>query len=234
VEPRTGPARPPSLGGSLRQGLVDFYYNSWRLVPANAVWASVLLIVLGVTAVWLPLAALTALLAVPVAGISRMAALIVRGESVAFTDFLDGMRRFLAPALATGLASVALAGVFTTNVAVGLGVGGLVGWTLSAFALYGDIGLAVLLVAWWPLLVDPRRQDRSLRDRLKLAALVVVRWPGRMTALTLTIGIVLIVSIVLFAALITVAVAYMCLVGGRFVLPIADRLESHLVDRRPA
>lgn len=222
------------MGAALRQGLIDLYYNSWRLVPANATWAGLLVLVLAATLAWLPLVALAALLAVPVAGIHRMAALIARGESVAFADFIDGSRRFLTPALATGLASLALAGVFTTNVVVGLQMGGPVGWSLSALALYGDIGLAVLLVAWWPLLVDPRREEQPLRERLKLAALVVLRWPGRMTALTLTIGVMLIISTALLAVLLTVAIAYGALVGSRFVLPVADRLERQLADRRPA
>lgn len=210
----------------MREAASDFFYNSWRLVPANALWGVMLVALMIGTAVWLPLAALACLLALPVAGMHRMAALLQRGEPAGFSDFLHGMRRFAAPALALGVASVVLAAVFTANVFIGLDAGGVVGWSLSAFALYGDVGLAMFLVAAWPILVDPLREDVGVSDRLKLAALVNLARPGRMLALTLVIVVLLTVSVFLFAALLTVSIAYVSLVGTRYVLPAADRLEG--------
>ena len=35
-----------SLRAALRQSLHDFYFNSWRLAPANLVWGAVLILVL--------------------------------------------------------------------------------------------------------------------------------------------------------------------------------------------
>lgn len=195
-------------------------------MPANVVWGVILVALLVGAAVWLPLAALTSLLALPVAGLHRMAALLQRGEPAGFSDFLQAMRRFAAPAFALGLASVVLAAVFTTNVFVGLDAGGFVGWSLSALALYGDIGLAMFLVAAWPILVDPLREEVGLGGRLKLAALVNLARPGRMFGLTLVIAALLIVSAFLFAALLTVSVAFVSLVATRYVLPAADRLEG--------
>jgi uncharacterized membrane protein YesL len=178
------------------------------------------------TAVWLPAALLLAVLAVPVAGMHRMAALLQRGQPASFGDFVSGMRRFAGPALLLGLVAVLLAVVFTANVYLGLETGGVLGWSFSALALYADIGLAMFLVAAWPILVDPLRHDLSVSRRLRLAALVGLARPGRMFALTFVIVALLLISTALFAALLTVSVAFVSLVATRYVLPAADRLEG--------
>lgn len=217
---------PPRLSGALREAAVDFYFNSWRLVPANVVWGALLLLILFGSAIWLPIAALAPVLALPVAGMHAMAALITRGEPVSFHDFLAALRRWAASAFGLGIVATVLAVVFTANVFIGLDDGGVIGWTFSAFALYADIALAMFLVAAWPLLVDPRRQKVPLRRRLWLAALVGLAHPGRIFVLTATIVALLVVSTVLLAALLTVSVAYVSLVATRYVLPAADRLEG--------
>ena len=212
----------------MREALSDFYFNSWRLVPANVVWGALLLLVITAAAFWLPLAALSALLAVPVAGIYRMAALIQRGEAVGFADFISGMRQFAGPALALGVLAVVLGTVLTANIFIGLEVGSLLGWVFSAFALYGNIGLAMFLVAAWPIIVDPLRQEVPLRKRLWLAVVLNFARPVRMFVLTAVLVALLVVSTVLLAALLTISLAYISLVATRYVLPAIDRLE-----RRP-
>jgi hypothetical protein len=221
-----------SIAGALRQGLTDFYFNSWRLAPANLVWG------LGFVAMLLagPLTALgvvlLVLLAIPTAGLHRMAALIARDEPVALSDFVDGMRRYAVPALVVGAGAAILATVFTTNVIVGFGAGGPLGWFLSAMALWGEVALAMLLVAFWPILADPRREDLSLRRRLGLAGLAVIGRPAHLFAFTLVVAAILLVSAVLFAALVLVSVAYVSLISARYVLPMVDTLEARLPGRR--
>lgn len=221
-----------SVARAARQALVDFYFNSWRLAPANLAWGALLLAVILAGGIWLPALALVALLAVPVVGLHRMAALIARGEAVAFSDFPRGMRQFLRPALATGAAATVLLAIFTTNVLVGLEIGGVIGWTMSALALYGDIGLAMGLVIWWPILVDPQREHLSVGQRLRLAGLVALSRPGRLFGLTVLIGAVLVVSTILLAAIVLFGVAYTSLLASRYVLPVADRLEERMAARR--
>ena len=220
------------LGAALRQSLTDFYFNSWRLAPANLVWGAgfIVLILAGPLSV-VGLATLV-LLGVPVAGLQRMAALIVRCEPAGFSDFIGGMRRYAGPALATGAGAAILAAVFTTNMLLGLQVGGPAGWFLSAMALWGNVGLAMLLVAWWPVLTDPRREGLGLRRRLALAGLVVIGRPGRVAALTILVVAILIVSTILFAAILLVSVAYVALVSARSVLPMLDALEARLPEGR--
>jgi hypothetical protein len=230
-------ARPiavPSLGGALRAAAADFYFNSWRLAPANVVWGISFVAVIVVTAVWLPGFALAPLLAIPLIGIYRMAALVVRGDGVRFSDFWSGMAVHWRVALLVGVASTVLAIAFTTNVILGFQAASPAGWLFGAFALYGDIGLAMMLVAFWPILVDPSRSGLSLRRRLRLAAMVNLWRPGRMAGLTLLLTALLAVSAVFFAALLTISIAYMSLVATRFVLPLADLVEGRTGGPYPA
>jgi uncharacterized membrane protein YesL len=223
-----------SLGGALRASMHDFYFNSWRLAPANLLWGAVLILaVIASPTSPIGLVLLVAL-AVPTVGIYRMSALIARGEPAGFSDFLQGMRHLGPAAALLGLGAAALAYVFTTNVFVGLGADNPLGWLISALALWGLVGLAMLLVAAWPLLVDPDREDIGIRSRLTLAGLVVIGRPLRVLALTLVVAVVLTVSTVLFALLAMVSVAYIALVSCRYVLPLADELEARLPEARRA
>lgn len=221
-----------SLRASLRASITDFYFNSWRLAPANLAWAAVLLLAFLAGPLSLVGMALLIALAVPTVGLYRMGALIARGEPTTFSDFLGGMRRYGLTALAVGVVAVILAIVFTTNVFVGLEARNPLGWFISAMALWGDVGLAMFLVAFWPVLVDPERQGLGLRQRLALAGLAVIGRPGRMLILTAVIGLILIVSTVLFAAIVLVSVAYVALFSSRVVLPLVDALEARLPEGR--
>ena len=223
-----------SLGGALRTSLRDFYFNSWRLAPANLVWGAVLIAALIASPTSLLGILLLVALAVPTAGIYRMAALIARGEPAGFSDFLEGMRRYGPVAVLLGLGAAGLGYVFTTNVFVGLGANNPLGWATTGLALWGLVGLAMLLTAAWPLLVDPERPDRGFRARLTLAGLVVIGRPLRILLLAGVVLLVLAVSTVLFALLAMVSIAYIALVSCRYVLPLADELEARLPEARRA
>lgn len=227
----------PTFGRALRTALTDFYFNSWRLVPANVIWG-VGLVALYV--VWLisPIGAvlLAPLLAFPTLGIFRVAALIVRGEPASFWDALRAWRREFVPTLLAGAAAVASTLVLGTNVAVGILSAGVVGWAVATLAAWGLIVAAIAAVCFWPLLVDPARSGEPARSRARLAGLLVVAFPVRLGALAAILGVVLVASTVAFAALVTVSIAYCALVACRYVLPAADRLEARLArtSRPPA
>jgi hypothetical protein len=221
-----------SLGAALRQALRDFYFNSWRLAPANLLWGVILVVAIFAGPLTLLGSALLIGLAVPTAGLYRMGALIARGEPAAFSDFTGGMRRFGPAALAVAAGAAILALVFTTNVLVGLGESNPLGWFISALALWGDVGLVMLLTAFWPILVDPDREGLGLRARLALAGLAVIGRPVRMLVLTLVVLVLLAVSTVLFAAIVLISVAYIALVSSRVVLPLVDEVEARLPEAR--
>jgi uncharacterized membrane protein YesL len=221
-----------SIRRALRTSLTDFYFNSWRLVPANLVWAGAFIALL-LAAVQLPPAILlTGVLAIPLAGLHRMAALIARGEPATFSDFLGGMRRYGIPALAIGSAATLLVLVLVMNTLMGFETGGPMGWFLGVSALYGLAGLAIYLVALWPVLVDPRREAASLRRRLALAGVVVIARPMRAIGLAVVVVALLGLSVVLFAAIVLMSVAYTSLVAARVVLPTVDEIEARVPEGR--
>jgi hypothetical protein len=220
------------LRTALRTSLTEFYFNSWRLAPANVLWGVVLLVALFAGPATIVGASLLILLALPTVGIYRMAALIARGRPAGFADFVDGIRRFWLPAIAIAVLGAALVLVFATNVATGFHAEHPVGWFLSAMALWGLVGLAMLLIALWPLLVDPEREERSARQRLLLGGLAVIGRPVRLLVLTVIVAVLLTISTVLFALLIMVAIAYVALVSAHVVLPMVDELETRLPEGR--
>jgi uncharacterized membrane protein YesL len=215
-----------TIGRSVRQAAIDFYFNSLRFVPANLIWAFGVLVVLFLGVTWPPAFLLGVVLAVPVAGMHRMAALLTRGEAASFSDFVEGMRRFGATALGVAAGAAMIALVLTTNVMTGFASDGPLGWFLGATALYGDVALGMFLVAFWPILVDPRHENERLRRRVQLAGLVVMGRPGRLFLVTAVIVVLFAVATVLFAAIVLVAVGYVSLLATRWVLPAADELEA--------
>ena len=221
-----------SIGGAFRQAAGDFYFNSLRFVPANVTWAFLGLVVLFAGSQWPPALALAVLLAIPLAGMHRLAALLARGEAVSLSDFVEGMRRFGLHAIGIAAAIAILGAMLATNLVTGFGSGGPLGWFLGATALWGLVALAMYAIAIWPTLVDPRHEDATLRRRLQLAGLLVIGRPGRLFLLTALIAVILAVSTVLLGAIVLVAVSYTSLLATRWVLPTLDELEARYESAR--
>jgi hypothetical protein len=227
-------AAAPGLRAAVRVAATDFYFNSWRLVPANLLWGAVFIGLLVGSSLQPAVAVLAPLLAVPTVGIFRMAALVARGEGATFRDGLAAWQTMFVPTLLLGMALAGCAVVLIGNIALGLLNGGVVGWSLATLAAWGL--LATWVVGWtaWPLLVDPARANRPVQARLRIAVLLVVAEPGRMAALGVLLAILIAASAVAFAALVSISVAFAALVVSRYVLPAADRLEARLGDPRAA
>lgn len=224
------------LRSALKAAAVDFYYQSIRLVPANVLWGVTLLGLLALAIGGGPLVPLVAapLLAIPYVGVARLAVLTVRGRDVVLSDVWRAYREFGLVALGLGavltLASVLLA----SNVVIGASQAGFVGWAFATLAGAGLVAIWVLSFPLWLLLVDPERSERRRRDRLRLAVLLVLAAPGRTALLALVLAVLLALSTVAFAALLTISVAYANLVAARYLLPLADRLETWLAERAAA
>jgi hypothetical protein len=233
-EPRHRLPDAPTIGGSVRAALVDFYFNSLRLLGANGLWGFGLLALVFLLFTW-PVAALVllVLLALPTAGIFRLATLIVRDRPVAFGDALDAWRRFLKSALLTGFTLTAITVVLGTNVVVGFSSGQPLGWALATAAGWGLVATWAVAVPFWPLLLDPLRDSMPLLERLRLAATLVIVSPLRFGSLLVLVAALLVVSLVFFAAILTISVAFVALLTARFTLPAADRLEGRLTKPLP-
>ena len=225
----------PGIAGAFRAAALDFYYQSIRLVPANVLWGVCVLawLVFGVGAGPLIALATAPLVAVPYVALARLAALTARGHDVVLSDALDAIRRFGLPALVAGAIAALAAAVLASNVIIGANLGGPVGWLLSTLAATGLVAMWVYGIAFWPLLVDPERDERPALAKARLAAYLAVAIPGRLSWLALLLFLLLALSTVAVVALLTIAPAYALLVSARYTLPLADRLERWL-DRRGA
>lgn len=216
-----------AVGPSIRAAITDFFFNSWRLVPANVIWGLGMILVVLLLYVW-PLSALVTLilLSLPTAGIYRLAALIVRDQPVAFSDALSAWREFLRPALLIGAALVGITTVLTVNLIVGFTSTDPIAWAVGTLAAWGLLATWTVALLVWPLVVDPLRDGQPLVQRLQLAGTLLLLAPLRVASLLLVMSAVFVVSAILFAALLTVSIAFIALVTTRYVLPAADRIEG--------
>jgi uncharacterized membrane protein YesL len=217
----------PRLGTAFRAALSDYYFNSMRLVAANALWGAGLIGVLIVGLAW-PLGALLLLplLALPAAGMFRMAARIVRGEpDVGLRDVLWPYRRAAGSTLLLGAAFVAVLVVLATNLVVGIVQAAGPGLVVATLAAWGVVALWTGALVAWPLLVDPARSGQPLGDRLRLAGGLLLVDPVRFGALAMVVALVSLISIALTAAILTVSVSFVALLACRTVYPAADRLQ---------
>ena len=212
------------MSSVVRLAASDFAFNTWRFIGANLVFGLGLLVVVITALGWPPAIALLPLLAAPLAGMHRMAALLARGEPASISDFGDGMRRFGVHAVGVAAAALLAVLVLGTNAVAGFTGRGPADWFVGALAAYGLVALSMFLVAAWPLLVDPARDSWRLGRRLRTAALLVVARPGRLLALTALILMILVASTVLLGGIVLVAASFASLVATRWVLPAADQL----------
>jgi hypothetical protein len=205
---------------------VDFYYHSIRFVPANVAWGVGLVGVLALAVFVHPILALIVapLLAVPLVGVAALAATAGRDRDVVLSDAWAAWRRHGLVAVAAGglitLATIVLA----TNLAAGLASGGVLGWSIATLAGWGLVALWTASFPFWVLVADPAGGGRTGREAARLTGLLLLAHPARFAVLGGGLVVVLLVSTVLFAALMTISVAFALLAAARVTLPAADRL----------
>jgi hypothetical protein len=216
----------PRLLSSLREAAVDLYFSSTRLVVGNLACGIVLLgVLVALTSAgnlgWLLLIVATP----PAAGLMRMCTGVVREGHTVLSDFAAELRRPWR-SMAIGAVQLFVLLVLVVDLAVGLGQGGMLGTLLTVSAAYGLAVWWLLACTFWPIYLDPVRASEPLRARLRLAGTLLIAHPIRIGALGLVLGAVLLASVVLFAAILTVSIAFAWLAAARFILPAADRLEG--------
>ena len=205
-----------------------------RLVPANLVWgfALALIVLAGIVSPLLSVALLP-LLALPTAGVFRMAARIVRGEpGLGLGDIAWPYRHMPGRWIIVGVVIVAGGFVLGTNTLVGLVGGEPAGWAIATLAGWGLVVLWCGALISWPLFVDPARAATPFGENLRLAGGLLLAHPQRFAGLGLAMVVVTAISIVLTAAILTISVAFVALVACRSVYPAADRFEPALRGER--
>ena len=192
--------------------LRDFYANSWKLVPVNAVLGAVL-VVAAFAALVTPVALVLVILAGPVAAaLFHCAVKLVRTENLALADAWEGLRLHWRLGLGLGATGSGLAalGMFAVRFYSGSSL-----WPLAFLTLYLLVLLGIYQLVFWTLAIA--EPSRPLGSVMRDAGVVFGSRPGA-TGLALVL-----VNVAGLAAAImpflTLTVAYTFLATARFVLP---------------
>ena len=217
---------PSARRGSAVRSALDHW---WPLLAANLVWTGVAL-ALAAMVMATPFAiVLLPLLAVPTAGVFRIAGRVVRETGwVSLGDALDAWRADVPRTLAIGTAFVIGWIILALNVAIGTGLGSILGWSIGIVSAWALVGSWLLFWTVWPLLADPSRLGRPMRRHFRLAGLLVLADPLRIGLVGVALAALLVGSAITIVPLVTVAMAVSALIAGHVVLPAADRLEARL------
>lgn len=224
AERRVPPA--PRFGSAVREAGLDLYYHSVRLVPANVLWGVSLVGVAYVVSRDLVFAPLLVVMVPLTMGLMGMATTLVRSRRLFWSDAVDAVRPRFWSQLGIGIAQLVLIAVAAADVLIGLQLPGLVGPVVVIGGIYTLAAIWLLAVTTWPLLLDPERRRDRIRPRLRLGFMLAVAHPLRMGAAAASLGVLLAVSTVLAAALVTVSGALAMLIAAHYILPAADRLEG--------
>ena len=225
----------PSLLRVIRTAAVDLYYNLIRLVVANVFWGASILLIAFLASGGLGLIAFVLLIGlVPLtAGLMGMATELVRTRSLVLSDFVAAIRRRFWTHLGIGVAQLVITLVAVTNLIVGSQTAGILGPILAVTAFYTLVALWILAVSTWPLLLDPVRAEDRVRRIVRVGATLILAHPVRISGLAALLAAFFAVSVVLAAALVTIAGAFGFLVAAHYVLPAADRLEQRATLELP-
>jgi hypothetical protein len=208
-----------TVRAALSRSVGETYRFSWRLLVVNTALSAVAVTV-GLALPTVPLALLLA----PVAAGPFAAALVhctvtlARDDDLSLEDGLEGLRLHWR----TGLALGALFGAGLMLGALALGFYGSSSqtWPFAALAVYiVAVGSLVLLTAWPIAIADP---EAGVADALRSAWLLLLRRPGRATALGLVLLLVNALGAIAVLPLLTLTIAFSFLVTAHVVLPLPD------------
>lgn len=223
----TVPAQ-PGLARVVRRALGDLWSHLVVLVLANAALVAAVFVMVAAASSVSPLLALALgpLLGLPLAGIFACAAAAARGLTAGPFTIVRAWRHHAVPALLAAGVTTLVGFGFLFYAVLGMELSGLVGWTVVALCAYGVLLLLMATLTFWPLLVDPVRDDLQGRARLRLTLAATFAAPVRLAVLGLLTAVILVLSTAAVVAVLTIAVPAVALLATHFVLPLADRIEG--------
>lgn len=213
-----------SVGAALRQAVVDFYEQSWRLVLLNGVVSAGAITILTVSLYTTAALVLVPLVGPLIAALMHCAVTLAQTGDLRLADAVDGLRlhwrRGLVLGLLFGVFVVASVIAFRFYAEVGAGA-----WPLSVLVLYLGGIFALYQLALWPLAIFER--ERPLRGVLADAGIALLRRPAAFTGLGIAL---LLVNVAGLAAAVlpflTMTIAYSFVAAARFTLPPSPLQEA--------
>jgi len=204
------------VGQVLRLSLSDFYDNSWRLLPVNALLGLVLAAVAFATLA-VHAAIVLVVLAGPIAAaLVHCAVLLVRDGSVTLADAREGLRLHWRRGLALGAMGAALLGLAVLAIVFYSSTSLL--WPLAFCTVYVLILLGIYQIVLWTLAIA--EPGRPLLATAREATRLVLRRPG--TTLLLGLALLLVNAAGVAAAVLpflTLTIAYTFIAAAHFALP---------------
>ena len=213
-----------TVGGALREALVDGYQQSWRLVLLNSGLAAAALGVLVAASYVQPALLLLLLLVGPLAAaLQHCAVVLVRTDELRLRDALEGLRRHWRRGVELALVAAAT---------FGLGIYALVfyaradpvTWPLAALVVYLLALFAALQLLLWPLAVA--YPERPLRAVALESLTTAARRPFALPGLALALLVVNSLGAVAVLPVLTMTVAYTALAAAHFALPSRPTPEA--------
>jgi hypothetical protein len=165
---------------------------------------------------------LSPLVALPWAVAVRVATLAVRREGPALGPAIRYVAQQAGAILIAGAVLTLAVFTFTTNLAIALQERGVVGIAFGGISVWGLVIEAMLALAFWPILLDPRRESMRARDRARLAGYVLFASPLRLLFLAIVTAAILILCVYVVALLPTIAIAIIAATATRVALPASD------------
>jgi hypothetical protein len=203
---------------ALKLAAKDFYANSWRLVPLNALLGAVL-VAAGVVAYAVHAGVVLFALAGPFVGaLAHAAVTLVRTGNLTLADGLAGLRAHWRRGLVLGACGTGFALLGVVAIRFYARADSFATWPLAFTTLYLVVLLGVFQVLVWTLAVA--EPERTLGGAARAAAELVARRPGATAALGVAL---LLVNLAGIAAAVmpflTLTVAYSFVAVAHFALP---------------
>ena len=219
-----GQPRPVSLAGAIRRSFRAYVDEALVFALANLAWV-VLVGLVALVAALLPLTLLVTapLLALPTAVLMRLAIAAVREEVPSWRTARDELRRTVWRKIALAAVQLLVVVIGASNIAVADAVRSLPTILAGFVSGYAIVASAIIALALWPIVCDPRRAG-GVGEQLRLALAVVTFRPLQLAVLAVigALGVVVSVQLVVPAfflpSLVLLAVA-------AYVVPIADRFR---------
>lgn len=169
-------------------------------------------------------------LALPAAGVMRMATVHVRQGTARLADFREPIRWRPWTVLALAAVQLGSGALLLVDIGLGYGMGSLVGGLLAVFAFWLGLAWWTLAMIAWVLVLDPERDTEPIASRLRLAGLVALAMPIRFAMLAVLLAVLLAIAVLSVAIILGFGWALACLLAAHAVLPAADRLEGRRPD----
>ena len=210
----------------MRDGAADIYANAIAFLVANLAFGVAFFALLTLWATTGPVALLlTPIVALPWAVAVRIATLAVRREGAGLAPAVRHVARNAGTVLASAAVLALAAFTFVTNLAIALQERGGLGLAFGGISVWGLVIEAMLALAFWPILLDPRRESMRARDRARLAGYVLFASPLRLLFLTIVTAAILTLCVYVIALLPTIAIAVIAATATRVALPASDAVE---------